>query len=140
MTRRCKGCNVWRKLNRFAKLPSGNYRGVCKDCRNSKETAAYAVDPVKRLQARDRHLRNRYGLTDSQMTEMIIEQGGCAICHKTTVKSWCADHDHQTGRLRGILCSGCNAGLGLLGDTAIMISRAVNYVTIGENVSPFVPC
>jgi hypothetical protein len=38
------------------------------------------------------------------------------------------DHDHETGRLRGLLCHGCNTAIGLLGDDPERLRRAINYL------------
>lgn len=47
-------------------------------------------------------------------TELLAGQGGkCALC-RLPVKRACLDHDHGTGAVRGVLCSGCNACLGKL--------------------------
>lgn len=54
------------------------------------------------------------------------EDGLCTLCRKK--KTLCIDHDHITGRFRGWLCRNCNAGLGLLGDTANSLIRAVSYL------------
>ena len=59
-------------------------------------------------------------------------QGGkCAICnaHQSTLKrSLHADHDHATGKLRGLLCSSCNVGVGHLRDNARLLLNAARYL------------
>lgn len=61
-------------------------------------------------------LRQRYGITLADYDAMLKAQGGgCAICAKPPGKRRLAvDHDHKTGRIRGLLCSGCNTTLGWL--------------------------
>ena len=72
------------------------------------------------MDARSRSLR-KYGLTLLDYDEMVKTQDGrCRICG-TTVSGiagevWAVDHDHVTKRVRALLCSDCNAGLGLFGD------------------------
>ena len=58
---------------------------------------------------RANHLKNAYGLTQKEYGQMITEQEGrCAICKKET-DSWLrVDHNHTTGKVRGLLCDGCN--------------------------------
>jgi hypothetical protein len=62
-------------------------------------------------QKRRWQLKTRYGLTVEEIDAMLAAQGGvCAICRKPP-KRRCVDHDHQTMRVRGILCNRCNIGL-----------------------------
>ena len=69
----------------------------------------------------DRYLRKEYGISDIEYTEMYISQSFvCAMCGNTetstsqlgNVKRLAVDHDHTTGKVRGLLCSKCNYGLG----------------------------
>lgn len=75
-------------------------------------------------------------LTQVQYQEVFARQGGrCAICGATapggpkTHDRLYADHDHTTGRSRGLLCHNCNRGLGLFGDDAQRLLRAAAYVS-----------
>lgn len=61
------------------------------------------------------------------------QQGCCAICGRET--DLCADHDHQTGAVRGLLCRSCNVGIGFLGDTLEGVQRAVSYLNGGVDDS-----
>lgn len=85
----------------------------------------------------ERHynLMNNYGLSLDEYNKMLDSQGGaCAICgikHNTDGKSLYVDHDHGTGRIRGLLCRKCNTGLGLLGDGIEGIERVMKYLNGG---------
>ena len=67
----------------------------------------------------------------------------CAICKTNDPKSknergWAVDHCHKTGKVRGVLCSPCNAGLGLLATddpivAVVRFARAIKYLQ-GEDV------
>jgi hypothetical protein len=75
----------------------------------------------------------KYGLTDGQFEDMWIAQDGrCAICRtelvRTGMKSCNIDHCHNTGRVRGILCRGCNWGVGILGDDPDRLEAAARYL------------
>ena len=58
-----------------------------------------------------------------------IENRQCKICHiAITPDTWHIDHDHQTNKVRGILCAKCNRGLGAFGDDLNLIKSAVTYL------------
>lgn len=63
---------------------------------------------------------------------MLAEQEGqCAICKKDLEwphKDTHVDHDHKTGRIRGILCSNCNRGIGMFKENPTFLRSAVEYV------------
>lgn len=57
-------------------------------------------------------LRKKYGLTVDQFNWMLVEQDGkCLICEKDISKRPCVDHNHSTGKVRGLLCYYCNVRL-----------------------------
>jgi hypothetical protein len=59
---------------------------------------------------------------------MIETQGGlCAICEGPLERPH-VDHDHTTGKVRGILCFNCNAGLGKFQDNVAVMAAAVEYL------------
>lgn len=84
--------------------------------------AAYKRDNYKQRCTDGTVLRIRvakYGLTVEDFGKLLASQGGvCAICAGTDEqRRLSVDHDHETGEVRGLLCSGCNgAKLGRLGD------------------------
>lgn len=76
-------------------------------------------------------LLRKYGITLEQKQQMIENQGGrCAICNKVldNGRHTCVDHDHKTGKVRGILCRKCNFLIGHSKDNPIILSRAINYL------------
>ena len=66
--------------------------------------------------------KHKYGITQDEYERLFAEQDGrCAICREAeTTKDRTGrvrarlsiDHDHETGRIRGLLCHHCNAALG----------------------------
>jgi hypothetical protein len=74
------------------------------------------------------HLMGRYGIGDADVAAMIEAQAGaCAICQGSLDRPH-VDHDHKTGKVRGILCFNCNAGLGKFGDDIDVMQAAVDYL------------
>lgn len=73
-----------------------------------------------------RKLKYRYGLTNEQYDEMLLVQNGvCAICGQTDKRKRLAvDHCHDTGRIRGLLCSQCNVAIGALHNQDLLDNAA----------------
>lgn len=73
-----------------------------------------------------------YGLSEEQFQAMLAAQRGCcAICQTTLALDKTGlhiDHDHSTGKVRGLLCGRCNAGIGHLGDSEENLWRAALYL------------
>lgn len=84
---------------------------------------------------RERRIRSTYGITLDEFDQLLADQGGvCAICGGMPPAvegkhgQWNVDHDHATGRVRGILCSPCNIGIGQLGDSIERLLAAARYL------------
>jgi hypothetical protein len=79
-----------------------------------------------------RQFRNaqRYGLTREEFDQLRAQHNACAICGKYDwgPKGPQVDHDHETGRVRGILCLSCNNGLGRFKDQPGVLRRAAIYL------------
>ena len=69
-------------------------------------------------------------LLDDLPSIVACQDGVCGICGKD--KRLMVDHDHKTGKVRGLLCSSCNRGLGALGDEEIGLHRAIEYLQRSE--------
>lgn len=104
--------------------------------------AEYAQRP-KAIDARvARNLRDNYKMTIDQFNDMWESQGGkCGICRSSmeprgkTKKSVSVDHNHQTGEIRGLLCNGCNRGIGNLMDCPAILEAAAKYLREKGNYS-----
>jgi hypothetical protein len=60
---------------------------------------------------------------------MFAQQDGkCAICKLISKQKLCVDHDHSTGKVRGLLCKKCNWGIGLFGDKPNFLRTAADYL------------
>ncbi|MGY1733659.1 endonuclease VII domain-containing protein [Geodermatophilus sp. SYSU D01045] len=121
----CPDCDTVKPIDEFP-TTTANSSGVhtyCKPCHNVRGKAS--KDKVGG--SRSYHLMRRYGITVAEADAMLAEQGGlCAIC--VTAPAEHVDHDHVTGRVRALLCFGCNGGLGQFKDDPVVLRAAARYV------------
>lgn len=74
----------------------------------------------------------RHGLTyDEYQGLLAYQKGVCAICKEDDGRDLVIDHDHDTGRVRGLLCRGCNVGIGMLGE-GDHLHNAIDYLSEPE--------
>ena len=81
--------------------------------------------------ARKAHLKRRYGISEDLFQFLVDQQGNkCAICGKPepTRPVLSVDHNHRTGKVRGLLCSKCNLGLGYFQDNPTTLDKASEYL------------
>lgn len=76
----------------------------------------------------------KFKMTEDDYNSILSSQsGGCAICGGTDAGKrntrMPVDHDHITGDVRGILCTPCNRGIGLMRDNAKLLAKASMYVS-----------
>lgn len=111
----------------------------CRDCRNAWRREYRRTNPetYQTEYWMDNLVRacKRMGITTSDYFRMYEEQGGrCAICERPLKvgagkgKSAAIDHDHETGKVRGLLCSQCNTALGLLQENLDTFWAAISYL------------
>lgn len=82
------------------------------------------------------HLQRKFGLSLHEYGQMLIAQNGkCAICgdedggtRNGETKALAVDHDHKTGKVRGLLCEACNQGIGKLKDDPKVLRAAADYL------------
>lgn len=107
---------------------------LCKRCSTAKTKAWAAEHPSEWERSRRKSLlKKKYGLTLEDYDDILEEQGNvCAICGDPPddPRGFRAhiDHDHKTGRVRGILCTRCNHGLGNFKDSPEILRAAVKYL------------
>jgi hypothetical protein len=101
--------------------------------RNNPDKVAYnrqkwqEANPGKAAEHRRKY---NYGLTNDQYLAMLEKQKGqCAICKE--VLPLCIDHDHTTGKIRGLLCDKHNKGLGFFNEDPEILQEAVSYLIKG---------
>lgn len=97
--------------------------------KRAKLRADYAADPEAEWR---RRLMPKYGITSEQWDEMYnAQEGRCATCdtHQSKLKRRLnIDHDHSTGKVRGLLCDACNRALGHVNDSVDTLRRLINYL------------
>lgn len=122
----CPDCGKYKPLEDFPRnrrMRDGRH-AYCKPCHNAR-----GRESKHRLYGGNRqyHLKRRYGIGAAEFDELMRDQGSlCPICGKSNPEH--VDHDHATGRVRGILCFNCNGGLGQFGDDAERLVRAQLYL------------
>lgn len=119
--KRCKSCRTLKPLEEFQ--GDGRTRdGRATNCRQCGKSRA-----PERQSARHYKLVTRYGISAEEEQELIAAQGGlCASCREEPATQ--VDHDHKTGKVRGVLCDGCNGGIALFDEDIDLLRRAFLYL------------
>lgn len=137
----CKACKKTRERARNASYADlGDSRVLpeskqCSRCKEVKPADAFALNRTTRTGLQSVcyacHRDRRYGLAPGQFDQMMAGQGGkCAICRQKCPRQMelSVDHDHTTGKVRGLLCQNCNAALGMFKDDPALLGRAIDYL------------
>lgn len=144
--KRCACCGEIKPTTEFAKKKhreKWGFYSYCNNCKQKKHKDYYRNNEEKcKLLARNRDLK-KYGITLEDQERMLIEQGGkCKICGREILmfgesKHTTAhvDHDHSTGKVRGLLCQECNTGLGKFRDNTEYLANAIKYLKEYRNES-----
>jgi Recombination endonuclease VII len=119
----------WRNANRDKVRAQARARYQA----NRAEVCAQQRDYMRTPAGRDKRLRHMYGISFAEYQRMLTEQGGvCAICLNPfgdeKSKRPHVDHDHGTRGVRGLLCNGCNSGIGQFGDDVARLRAALDYL------------
>lgn len=114
----------------------------CKDCRSTTRALKYpgprclachrAIVKIRKDLAHEKRVQKIYGLEPGDYQRIYEFQGGkCYICRRATGASrrLSVDHDHKTGKVRGLLCRPCNDVLGHLRDDPWAVRRALDYLS-----------
>lgn len=130
----CKACNLaakkaWYQRNReHAIAKAKRWQQENPERHNATQRAYRAANPDR---LREGHLRRKFGITIEDYAAMLEAQGGgCAICGRPEPEggSLHVDHDHVTGRVRGLLCFRCNGALGNLDEDVDRLADAMAYL------------
>ena len=143
--RTCNTCKNTLPINSFRKGRTRRdgtnyYRYDCLECERNK---AREYEKTYRAERDNRalHLKRFYNITPQEW-DFIFEQQGkkCAICRvdKKIGTGWVTDHNHETGKVRGILCTLCNTFLGQAKDSVAVLISAMGYLKEHENINSLI--
>jgi hypothetical protein len=126
------------------KVVIGNGTRRCMPCSRRRGREYYHKSLTNRDNKRRSHLRRRYGIALEALKELFDRQlMACAICRKhwrecvpakrvrheeSFLQYLCVDHDHRSGRVRGLLCNACNTAIGLFEEDIERLKTAIAYV------------
>jgi len=131
MIKTCTQCNLCKPIVHFTRPGGKRIYGRCDDCKK--------LGRVDLNRKKDSELKRHFGITLSQYNEMSrLQDHKCAICRQPEstgasgqLIKLAVDHDHKTGKIRGLLCQRCNKAIGLLGDSPAIVYAALGYLMGG---------
>lgn len=132
----CYMCREEKDTSEFFRHQNGKHGvgTICKLC-NTQKARNYRsqswTTSARYHSNRKTNLKTKFGITPEDYDHMFDQQSGaCAICNKPEVqnKRLAVDHCHHTGRVRGLLCSMCNTGIGKLNDDPNLLDKAAQYL------------
>lgn len=86
-----------------------------------------------RSKMRAANRKHKYGISHEHYTLLLEkQQNRCAICGKGRSEfkfDFSVDHCHETGKIRGLLCTNCNTGIGLFKHNTIYLNSAIEYLS-----------
>lgn len=137
----CHRCAQLKHLSEFHRCSTGSQgvQGRCKECNTVIMREYREKNPnVARDHVRLARWKRQTGSTRQDYERLFVEQeGGCAICGRATsqrrnndgtLRPLAFDHCHSTGKIRGLLCTNCNAAIGLLNDDPALLEAAIAYL------------
>lgn len=137
----CSRCNKSKGVSEFNRhlAAKDGLSSRCRECcsehwamngeryrhdKNLRQRESYRLNPEKH---KSRTRKSVYGISEDQYRQLVCDQAGrCAICNRVT--QLCVDHDHKSGRVRGLLCRVCNTYLGMVEESEAPFYRAIQYL------------
>jgi hypothetical protein len=127
----CSRCFEEKSLSEFDKNPkhSSGYKSQCKVC-SAKDFKAWRESNLEKQRRRERvkHYVRKYALSFEEAEELVETNrlGICEICKEPS--QIVIDHCHQSGIVRGRICSACNSMLGYSKDNIGTLKSAIKYL------------
>jgi hypothetical protein len=120
--KKCTHCKEIKPYSAFGKSKAykDGYANICRKCNYDKN-------------GREWHLKKTYGISTEDFNFLREKQNySCACCgkHENEIsrKRLYIDHNHQTGKVRGLLCHSCNVSLGLMKEDIDSIASLIAYL------------
>lgn len=127
---------AWHRKSETREQYLARRRAEAKTPENRAKDRAYVARNLDKVRqhARESAFRVAYGISRSETDRLSASQGGlCAACGRPPLDGGhCSrlhvDHDHETGKIRGMLCNRCNTALGLLFEDPKSIKGLLTYL------------
>jgi hypothetical protein len=140
LERKCRDCGLIKSIAEYYRTTYKKkecYHTNCKSCYIKRNQERY--DPIKQ---RDNNLKRLYGkqFGIDEYNKLLEKQDfKCAICKTTEIKGrktgrggqievFYVDHDHKTGKVRGLLCNICNRTMGYVGENSGVLEEMIKYL------------
>lgn len=126
----CRDCSkAYQRIRISGKLS----RGECRHCNSPSGSVRGFCDEhasLHRIRSRVRRWSEQgIEITEEQFEALLGRQArACAICFEAVGERLNVDHDHSTGKVRGLLCRRCNLLLGKVQDNETILASAINYL------------
>lgn len=116
----CRACKEQKQRSEFRDRPQivkkktgSEVYWICRDCARKKRFLSYL---------------RKYGITEEKYMDMIETQKYCCAICSNKPKKLHIDHDHETGKVRALLCLNCNIMLGFAKENGLILQRAIHYL------------
>lgn len=130
----CRQCLVEKDEEDFTfSKRHGKVINTCRKCMSANTLAWKRANPdsvkaTRRMYRRAERCK-KYGLTEDEFLFMeTAQQGLCRVCQEFAGGDLHIDHNHETGEVRGLLCSNCNTAIGLMHENPKILFRAIQYL------------
>lgn len=131
--KKCPKCLDVFPVEHFGLRSNGNVNSYCPACKNKTRKEWDKANRTYEFN-RNANLKKNFGLTIEDYQSMLDSQGGvCKICGKKTDKPLFVDHCHHTNKIRGLLCTHCNTGIGMFFDNPELLRAAIEYLEEASN-------
>jgi hypothetical protein len=125
---KCPACGESDIANFYVDEKGRRTNKHCRECHKAQCKDRWHAKPELDRQASRSY---KYGITADDFKQMFeTQQGKCAICNEEpkTKRGLHVDHDHETGKVRGLLCHGCNVALGSFKEDVTLLNKAIEYL------------
>ncbi|MCK5607318.1 hypothetical protein KAR91_35875 [Candidatus Pacearchaeota archaeon] len=127
----CNICNEKKLLSDFGRHPKARDGHInrCKECQ-CKVDKKYRQTEKGKIATLRHNLKHEYGMTVEQYNQMFADQNGvCFLCGKPELdRRLSVDHNHETGKIRSLLCRRCNMCVGIFENDIDLVKQILKYI------------